>query len=257
MKVIAIANQKGGVGKTTTSDMLATGLKYCGYNVLVVDLDPQCNTTSSYGAVIDGENTLYDLMNGKCSTKDAIQTTEIGDIIAGDPHLVEDAYKFQSKIGGFNIVKNALKEVQDDYDFCIIDTPPGLGIFMYNALCAADGVVIPIKAEKYAVDGLNLMIGTINDVVQSVNPKLKIYGVLLVAYDTRTNLDNQVWATLPEIGKESGFNVFKNPIRICQEIKNSQAYRQDLFVKNPTCNGTVDYVALIKEILEMIEEEEK
>lgn len=254
MKTIAIANQKGGIGKTTTGFMLATGLMHCGYNLLYVDMDPQCNSTSSYNAVIDGENTLYDLMNGKCSTEEAIQTTDIGDIIAGDPHLVEDESKFQSKMGGFNIVRNALKSVQDKYDYCIIDTPPGLGIFMYNALCAAEGVVIPMKAEKYAVDGLNLMIGTINDVVQNANENLEIYGVLLTAYDIRNSLDQQIWNSLPKVGEEYGFNVFKTPIRICQDIKNCQAEGKNLFVTNPRSNGAVDYATFIKEILDKTEE---
>ena len=107
---IAVANQKGGVGKTTTAINIADALTRCGYSVLLVDMDPQCNSTSSYQAEIDGVYTIYDLMNEKCSTEDTIQGTDMGDIIAGDPHLPEDESKFLSKIGGFNILKNALSE---------------------------------------------------------------------------------------------------------------------------------------------------
>ena len=251
MKVIAVANQKGGVGKTTTALMLADGLSHCGYNVLFVDLDPQCNSTSTYKAQIEGEYTLYDLMNEKCTTEEAIQSTEMGDILAGDPHLSEEESKFQHKIGGFNIIKKALAKVADKYDYCIMDTPPSLGIYMYNALCAADGVIIPLKADVYSIDGLNLLITTINDVVENTNPNLKIYGALMTAYDVRNGLDCQIWDTLPEVGNNCGFNVIKTPVRICQEIKKAQATKKSLFDNYGSCNGAIDYADVIKELLEV------
>ena len=249
MRTIAVANQKGGIGKTTTSLMLADGLKHCGYNVLFIDLDPQCNSTSSYKAKIEDEYTLYDLMNDKCAVNDAIQHTEMGDIIAGDPHLAEDESKFQSRMGGFNIIKNALKSVQNKYDFCVIDTPPSLNIFMYNALCAASEIVIPLRAEKYAIDGLGKLIQTVNDVLNNANPTLRIDGVLMTAFDARTSLDNEIWNTLPAIGEKYGFDVFTTPIRICQDIKKAQANGVSLFDTNPSCNGAVDYANVVKEIL--------
>ena len=249
MRTIAVANQKGGVGKTTTAFNLATGLKYCGYNVLFVDLDPQCNSTSSYKAQIENTNTLYDLMDGYCDIKDAIQHTEVGDIIAGDPCLADFASKFQSVLGGYFLIRNALEKVKDDYDFCIIDTAPSLGVYLINALCAADGVIIPIKAEKYSVDGLEKLVKTINDTIQNGNPKLKVYGVVLTAYDKRNKLDREIKDQLPEIGKMYNFNVFNTVIRTCQTIKDSQAMGESLFVLDAKCNGAVDYANLIKEIL--------
>ncbi|MBO4847141.1 MAG: ParA family protein [Lachnospiraceae bacterium] len=252
MKTIAIANQKGGIGKTTTALMTATGLLHCGYKVLFVDIDPQCNSTSSYKAVTEDTYTLYDLMNDKCSTKEAIQTTAVGDIIACDELLTTDESKFLSRMGGFNILKNKLKEVQDEYDFCVIDTPPDLGIFMYNALCAADGTIIPVRAEKYAVDGLSRLISTINDVVSSANPNLKIYGVLFTCYDIRNKLDKNMWKALPKMGKNFGFNVFKTPIRICQAIKDSQANGTNLFDVNPSSNAARDYAQFLRELLKEV-----
>ena len=246
---IAIANQKGGVGKTTTAINIADALVRCGYSVLFVDMDPQCNSTSSYQAQIDEYYTIYDIMNERCNTVDAIQETEMGDIIAGDPHLPEDESKFLSKIGGFDILKNALEEVEDQYDYVIMDTPPNLGIFMVNALVAATGVIMPLKAEKYAIDGLARLMETIKDVQKHGNPDLEIYGVLMTAYDVRNLLDKEIWHILPETGENFGFPVFKTPVRICQAVKEAQAENVSLYEMNPNCNAAVDYANVVKELL--------
>ena len=247
---IAVANQKGGVGKTTTAINIADALTRCGYSVLLVDMDPQCNSTSSYQAEIDGVYTIYDLMNEKCSTEDTIQGTDMGDIIAGDPHLPEDESKFLSKIGGFNILKNALSEIEDEYDYVIMDTPPNLGIFMVNALVAATGVIMPLRAEKYAIDGLAKLMETITDVRENGNPDLEIYGVLMTAYDVRNSLDKEIWGILPETGENYGFSVFKTPVRICQAVKEAQAENVSLFDRSPGCNAAIDYANVVKELLE-------
>lgn len=248
---IAVANQKGGVGKTTTALNIADAMMHCDYRVLFVDLDPQCNSTSSYNAQIEYTETIYDLMQGKCSTKEAIQHTEIGDIIAGDGSLSEIESALDSKMGRYRLLKKALEEVKDDYDFCIIDTPPNLGLYMLNALVAADGCIIPIKAEKYAIDGLGLLINTVNDVIENENPRLKIYGVMLNEYDKRTTLGRETWNVLPEVGKEKGFRVFQTPVRTCQTIKDAQAEGVSLFERDPSCNAALDYVEVLKELLEV------
>ncbi len=246
---IAIANQKGGVGKTTTAINIADALKRCGYDVLFLDLDPQCNSTGSYKAETEDTSTIYDVMDGKVSIKDAIQHTEIGDIIAGDPLMAGEESKFQSRPGGFNIIKKALKEVDDQYDFVIMDTPPNLGIYMLNALTAANGIVIPVKAEKDAIDGLSQLINTVNEVVENTNENLKVYGVLMTAYDKRNSLDKDIWTQLPEVGKSNGFRVFDNPVRVCQAIKMAQAEEVSLFDKDPASTGALDYAAVVKELL--------
>ena len=249
-KKIAIANQKGGVGKSTTAINIADALKRCGYDVLFVDLDPQCNSTNSFHAQIEGANTLYDVMNGEVSIEDAIQHTDIGDVLAGDPLLSGEESKFMSKPGAYSIIKRNIKKVQDKYDFVIYDTPPNLGIYMLNALVAADGVIIPIKAEKYAIDGLSQLIKSINEVVETENEDLKIYGVLMTAYDKRNALDKDMWAQLPKVGEQVGFKVFKTPVRICQTIKVAQAEDVSLYDKDSSCTGALDYVDVIKELLE-------
>ena len=249
---IAITNQKGGVGKTTTAINLADALKHIGYRVLLIDLDPQSNSTSTYQAVVEGENTIYDLMSQACDTKSAIQHTEMGDIIAGDTLLTELESKLITKIGGYNVLKKALRDVEDDYDYIIMDTPPNLGVFMLNALTAANGCIVPIKAEVYAVDGLNLIIKTVNDVIENTNPELNFYGVMLTAYDVRNGQDKAIWEQLPLVGEQSGFRVFKTPIRICQDVKKAQSKRTSLFEISPACSGSVDYAHFVKELLEVI-----
>lgn len=254
---IAIANQKGGVGKTTTALNIADALIHCNYKVLFLDLDPQCNSTSSYNAKIEKTTTIYDVINGECLPSDAIQHTDFGDIIAGDRLLTECEGKLLTNIGGHNVIKKALHQIEEtcDYDFVIMDTPPNLGIYMLNALTAANGCIIPLKAEKYAVDGLKLLIETINDVIENTNAKLRIYGVLLTAYDKRTSLDKAIWKTLPNVGKVYGFNVFKTPVRICQTIKDAQAEGISLFKKDSSSNGSLDYAHIVKELLENLEED--
>lgn len=250
-KKIAIANQKGGVGKTTTALNLADALMHCGYNVLVLDLDPQCNTTGSYQAQTVGEYTLYDVMNKACTTKEAIQKTEVGEIIAGDPKLVEIDSKLKESVGGYNVMKKALKEVEEQYDYIIMDTPPNLGVFMLNALTAADGVIIPIKAEKYAIDGLGKLNETIQEVIDNTNENLEIYGILLTAFDVRNKLDRNIKEQLDAYGEASDTKIFK-PIRVNQTIKDAQAESISLFEKDSSCNGAVDYANLVKELFEIV-----
>ena len=257
MQTIAIANQKGGVGKTTTALCLADTLKHIGYNVLYIDVDPQGNSTSHYQAVTENEYTIYDIFNKECTAQQAIQHTDIGDIIPGDGLISEIETKVITSLGGHNILKNSLNKISDEYDFCIIDTPPNLGVYMLNALIAADTVIIPVKAEKYAIDGLQKLLDTINDVLAEANPSLSIAGVLLTAYDRRNELDRKLWNTLPEVGESIGMRVFKTPVRICQDIKKSQDRMVSLIDEYPNTNGAVDYIKVTKELLEGIEKSEK
>ncbi len=262
---IAVANQKGGVGKTTTAVNLADALRHFNYKVLFIDLDPQHNSTSTYGAVIEDENTIVDLLKKDCTAKEAIQTTPLGDIIAGDGLLATEENYFNSQKARERILKSQLKELEDDYDFIIMDTPPNLGIYMINALTAADGCIIPIKAEQYAIDGLGLLIETINEVIELLNESLKIYGVLMTSYDARNGLDVGIKEALPEVGEARGFKAFDTQIRISQDVKKAQAIRdtvdeegnlvvanRSLFENFKTSNAAVDYVNFTKEILEVI-----
>ncbi len=256
MITITIANQKGGVAKTTTALCLANGLQECGYRVLMIDMDPQCNTTTTYKAVQEDTNTLYDLLHESCSIAEAIQTTESGDIISSDVHLAGIEGEFAAHIKNYTLLRKKLREIEDNYDYTIIDTPPNIGFYMTSALVASDGVIVPLKAEKFAIDGLAQIMGNIKD-ARDVNPSLKVYGVLLTVYDKRTALDTIVHDQLPEIGKEQGFHVFNTSIRTCQQIKEAQSRQVRLFDEYPSCNAAIDYANLIKELLEIIKKEEK
>ena len=249
MRTIAIANQKGGIGKTTTAINIADCLKHKGKKVVFLDLDPQCNSTGTYKATIDGVSTICDVFAGDVKAKDAIQTTEMGDIIAGDPLMANDESRYQSTMGGFNRAKSICKEIAEDYDFCIIDTPPNLGIYMINALNAADGVIIPIQADNYAIEGLTGVIKTIKDVKDNANEGLKIEGVLLTKYDARMNLDKETKAQLPEICKSIGLPLFDIAIRTDQTIKDVQAAKVSLYDVAPKSKGALDYEALVDTLL--------
>ena len=246
---IAISNQKGGVAKSTTALCMADALRHKKKRVLFIDLDAQCNSTSVFQAQIDGAVTAADLLKKKATVHEAIQETSFGSIIAGDPILSGIAAELDKEMYRYELLKDALAEVDEEYDYIIMDTPPGEGIYMLNAFFAADGVIIPLTGEQFAVDGLAKIIKTINEVKRHGNPDLKIYGILMNKYDQRNKLDKEMWQSLPEIGKNIGFKVYKTPIRTCQEIKNTQAHRQSLFDKAPNSKAAQDYMAFIKEFL--------
>ena len=258
---ISVTNQKGGVGKTTTTINLADALKHYGYKVLVIDLDPQCNTTDTYGAEIEGVNTIYDLMDNVCKTKEAIQKMPLGDVIAGDKLLADNLDHFNAKISRELLLKKKLKEVDNEYDFIIIDTPPTLGLYMINALSASDGCVIPLKAERYSVAGLGELFSTIDKIKEAgVNEDLKVYGTLITHYDARNELDRRLKLDLPDTAKKFEFRTFNSIIRVCQNIKRVQNLEFDegeeinrsLYEHFPTCNASEDYVNFTKELLEVV-----
>ena len=246
---VAISNQKGGVAKSTTALCMADALRHKKKSVLFIDLDSQCNSTSVYQAQIDDAVTAADLLKKRATTKEAIQETRLGSIIAGDPVLASIAPELDKEMYRYELLKDALAEVENEYDYIIMDTPPGEGIYMLNAFFAADGVIIPLTGEQFAVDGLAKIINTINEVKRHGNPDLKIYGVLMNKYDQRNKLDKEMWQSLPKIGEKIGFKVFKTPIRICQEIKNTQAHRESLFDKSPSSKAAEDYSSFVKEFM--------
>lgn len=255
MRVITIANQKGGIGKTTTAVNIADSLRHRGYKVLFLDMDPQCNSSRTYKAQIEGCATMCDVFAGDVEPKDAVQTTDMGDIIPGDPLLANDEARYQSTIGGYNKVKSVCKKLGANYDFCIIDTPPNLGIYMINALNASNGVIIPIQADNYAIEGLSGVLKSIKDVQENANENLKIEGVLLTRFDARTHLDNEVKNQLPIICEQIGIKAFEIAIRTDQTIRDAQAAKVSLYDAAPNSKAAKDYNKLVDILLQNEQEE--
>lgn len=201
-RIIAIANQKGGVGKTTTSINLSACLAEAGKNILVIDLDPQGNTTSGFG--IDKNEigtTVYELILDECTVKESMMHVENIDHLTIIPSNVNLAGA-EIELLGINdkeyILKNAVDYIRDDYDFIIIDCPPSLNMLTVNAMTTADTVLVPIQCEYYALEGISQLIHTIDLVQERLNPQLKIEGVVFTMYDARTNLSSDVVDTVKD-----------------------------------------------------------
>ena len=191
-RIIAIANQKGGVGKTTTSINLSASLAAKGKKVLVIDTDPQGNTTSGFGIEKNElENTIYELILGECSIRDCIISNIIKNVsvVPSNVNLAAAEIELIGVDKKEYILKNEVDYVKDDYDFIIIDCPPSLNMLTINSMTTADSVLVPIQCEYYALEGLSQLIHTINLVKERLNPDLRIDGVVFTMYDSRTNLD--------------------------------------------------------------------
>ena len=248
-KVIAITNQKGGVGKTTTATALATGLNREGYKTLLIDTDPQCNSTDTFRAIIHDQATLYDVLVHEEPITEVIQHTEIGDIVAGDP-LLADAEQKITEQGREYRLKEALATLNlEEYDFIIMDTPPDLGILLTNSLTAADSIIIPITEDRYAMQGLSQLWQTVTRVRKYSNSDLAIDGLLVVMSNPRTKMAQEAQKTIPEICEKLGTKCFQTRIRKAQAVKEAQKRRVSLFTWDAECTAAKDYEALIDEYI--------
>ena len=191
-RVIAVANQKGGIGKTTTAVNIAFDLAEMGKKVLLIDTDGQCNSTDTCRAQVEGVATLYDLLFENERASDCIQHMEKLDVIASDKLLKNPETKFPDDATRLFTLCDACEEIREQYDFIIIDCPPSLNMLTINAMTTADSVLVPIQCEYYALEGLSQLIHTIDLVQQRLNPELQIDGIVFTMYDVRTNLSNQV-----------------------------------------------------------------
>jgi len=251
MEVITLSNQKGGVAKTTTCLALGAGLYQRGYTVLCIDLDPQCNLSLGSGAdLINLNSTVYDVFKGNSTISDIITHISLGfDLAAGGLQLAGADMEFTST-GREYLLREALESVQDRYDYCIIDTPPTLGILVTNALTASNKVIIPLTADMFALQGLSQLNNLIKTVRKYSNPGLEVAGLLITKHDGRTNVGKALMNEIDSIADNIGVKVFKTCIRNSVAVRECQSRGGDIFREIPKANATQDYMSFIDEFLE-------
>ena len=248
-RIIAIANQKGGVGKTTTSINLSSCLAEAGKKILAIDLDPQGNTTSGLGVDKDDlENTVYELMLDECTIRESIHKTEIENLTLIPSNVNLSGAEIE--LLGINdkeyILKNAVDYIRDDYDFIIIDCPPSLNMLTINSMTTADSVLVPIQCEYYALEGLSQLIHTINLVKERLNPNLNIDGVVFTMYDSRTNLSMQVVENVKQNLNQKVYNtLIPRNIRLAE----APSYGMPINMYDPKSAGAEAYMQLAEEVI--------
>lgn len=248
-KIIAIANQKGGVGKTTTTVNLGAGLAAIGKKVLLIDVDPQGNTTSGIGInKADVANCIYDVLINEVNPKEAIAHTEIENlhIIPATIQLAGAEIELVPTISREVRLKKSLQPIRRSYDYILIDCPPSLGILTINSLTAADSVLIPIQCEYYALEGLSQLLNTVRLVQKHLNTSLQIEGVLLTMFDARTNLGIQV---IEEVKKYFQQKVYKTVIPRNVRLSEAPSYGQSIITYDPRSKGAEVYLELAKEVV--------
>lgn len=248
-KIIAIANQKGGVGKTTTSVNLGAGLAAIGKKVLLIDIDPQGNTTSGVGVNKgDVANCIYDVLINEVNPKEAITSTQVDglDIIPATIQLAGAEIELVPTISREFRLKKSIQQVKHLYDYIIIDCPPSLGILTINSLTAADSVLIPIQCEYYALEGLSQLLNTVRLVQKQLNTSLQIEGVLLTMFDARTNLGIQV---IEEVKKYFQQKVYKTVIPRNVRLSEAPSHGQSIITYDPRSKGAEVYLELAKEVV--------
>ena len=246
-KAIAVINQKGGVGKSTTALAIGAGLSLKGYSVLFIDLDAQGNLSYTLGADTKGYNAMGVLERPE-TAKAEIQHTPQGDIIASSPKLA-GADKLLEETGKEYRLKEALESLQGAYDYIIVDTPPALGILTINALTACTGAIIPAQADIYSLQGIGQLNSTIETVKKYCNPSLSIMGIVITLFNGRSIIRREVAEMLEHTADHLHTKLFSSKIRECTALVEAQATKQNIYSYAPRSNATADYKALVDEII--------
>ena len=255
-KIISVANQKGGVGKTTTTVNLCAILAKKNKKVLLIDADPQGNATSGLGAEKETEFSTYDVLVSAVEIKDAIQDTIIKNlkICPANMNLAGAEVELVSMMSREQRLKEKLELVKDEFDYILIDCPPSLGLITLNSFTASNSVLIPIQCEYFALEGLGQLLNTINLVKKHLNKDIKIEGALLTMYDIRTNLSNQV---VKEVKRYFENKVYKTEIPRNVRLSEAPSYGMPITEYDPRSKGAKSYIKFAKEFLKLNEEEKK
>ena len=253
-KVISVANQKGGVGKTTTTINLSTFLAKKGKKVLLIDADPQGNATSGLGAEKEVEYSTYDVLVGETPISEVIERTVIKHLLISPSNinLAGAEVELVSMMSREQRLKEKVEEVKDKFDFILIDCPPSLGLITLNAFTASDSVLIPVQCEYYALEGLGQLLNTVNLVKKHLNKNLEIEGALLTMYDIRTNLSNQV---VKEVKRYFDNKVYKTVIPRNVRLSEAPSYGMPITEYDPRSKGAKSYEKFTKEFLKKNQEE--
>lgn len=247
-KIIAITNQKGGVGKTTTALSLINALRLRNYRVLGVDLDPQGSLGFSAGLDIENSDTVYEVMKGTAEVRDAIVSTDLGDILPSNILLSTAELEFNAP-GREYLLKNELDKVESRYDYIIIDTPPALNVLTINAYVASGALIIPMAPEILSLLGISQIRDTINTVKKYYNPDLRVLGILLNKYNQRLTLNREVLELSAEIARRLDTKVFETKIRTSVTVAEAPAHGESVLSYAPNSNPALDFQNLLDELM--------